>query len=627
MNKKSRALIFVSLIILNTYIPHVAAALSVSTNKSTYLAGETVTYTVSGASVNGLLLVQFLNPSSQPLYVSQGRATSAGSFMGQLKIPGNWQVGQYSILIKDDRTGTTAQTTFQISSAPLPPVIPTPPTPDQVQAMTDQEAATTIAGLTSTQAATTMAQLTTQKAANIINKLATATAANIVKEMTPSAAAAVMNQVQAKTAALVLVQAEKVVAMNIVKVMQTSSVAAVLKEAVAEGKTAFFSEIMNEVDEGQAADILLETDHEAGARIVEGMAQNNLNKAAIRVEAAVKKRLGETDPQKAREIVEKIARTLENADVQTLVDIFVEIVGLPATPSSVAVVLEVMDMNKVLDVVSAWVGAGSLKELAEVYSHFSVDFLETLWLAMSSAERNTLFPYLDATTVSRLPPTGKFQLTNLSVSPATVQPGAAVTISVKVTNIGTDTAAYTATLKIDEATEATTTVTLEPEKSSTVTWTVSRTAVKTYSVTVDSLSGSFTVEAPPMPAAFTLSSLQVSPASVEQGKTVTVTVQVKNTGEQSGSTTVELKINGVTEQTKSVTLDGGASTTVSFTVVKDKVGTYTVAVGSLTGSFTVTAPPTPPDNTWMYVLASLILVAVVGYYLYTRRRQSENLTS
>jgi len=138
---------------------------------------------------------------------------------------------------------------------------------------------------------------------------------------------------------------------------------------------------------------------------------------------------------------------------------------------------------------------------------------------------------MDATTVSRLPPTGKFQLTNLSVSPATVQPGAAVTISVKVTNIGIETAAYTATLKIDGATDATTTVTLEPEKSQTVTWTVSRTVVKTYSVTVDNLSGSFTVQKPPTPAAFTLSSLQVSPASVEQGKTVTVTVQVKNTGE------------------------------------------------------------------------------------------------
>ena len=137
-----------------------------------------------------------------------------------------------------------------------------------------------------------------------------------------------------------------------------------------------------------------------------------------------------------------------------------------------------------------------------------------------------------------------------------------------------------------------------------MTWTVSRTAVKTYSVTVDSLSGSFTVQKPP------------TPASVEQGKAVTVTVQVKNTGEQSGSTYVELKINGVTEQTKSISLDGGASTTVSFTVVKDEVGTYTVAVGSLTGSFTVTAPP---DNTWM-IIAVVVLAAVLGYYYYSKKK-------
>ena len=623
MNKKSRALIFLSLIILNTSIPHVAAALSVSANKSTYYADNTVSYTVSGASVNGLLLIQFLNPSNQPLYVSQGRATSAGSFTGLLKIPGNWQVGQYKINIKDDGTGSTAQTTFKIATA-LPPVTPPTPTSGQVEAMTDKDAATTITRLTPTQAATILTKLTTQKAAKIFNNLATATAANIAKEMTPSAAAAIMNQVQPKTAALVLAQTGKTVAVNVAKSMQTSSIAAVLKEAVAEGETAFFSEIMNDLDEDQAADVLLETEPDAGARIVERMAQNNLNKAALRVEAAVKKRLGETDPQKAQEIVDKIARTLEKADVQTLVDIFVEIVGLPATPSSVAVVIEVMELNKVLDVVTAWIGTGSLNELAEVYSHLSADFLETLWLAMSSADRNTLFPYLDAATVSRLPLTGKFQLSDLSVSPATVQPGAAVTISVTVTNIGAETSVYTATLKIDGATEATETVTLEIGESSTVTWTVSRMTVKTYTVTVDSLSSSFTVLRPPTPAAFALSSLQVSPASVEEGNAVTVTVQVENTGEQSGSTDVELKINDVIEQTKTVTLDGGTSATVSFTVVKDEAGTYTVAVGSLTSSFTVTAPPPPPDHTWMYVLIGLMVVAAVGYYLYRQRMQSED---
>jgi hypothetical protein len=94
------------------------------------------------------------------------------------------------------------------------------------------------------------------------------------------------------------------------------------------------------------------------------------------------------------------------------------------------------------------------------------------------------------------------------------------------------------------------------------------------------------------PAAFALSNLGVAPAEVEEGDTVTVTVDVVNTGELEGGYTVTLLVNGAAEAAREITLAGGATTSVTFSLAKD-AGSYQVEVGGLMGSFQVTAAPTP----------------------------------
>jgi len=97
------------------------------------------------------------------------------------------------------------------------------------------------------------------------------------------------------------------------------------------------------------------------------------------------------------------------------------------------------------------------------------------------------------------------------------------------------------------------------------------------------------------PAVFTSSSLSISPLEVDTGQTVTISISVANTGEEEGSYTVTLKLNGVVEETREITLAGGSSETVTFTTAKDEAGTYSVDIDGLTGSFTVreVAPPPP----------------------------------
>ena len=94
-----------------------------------------------------------------------------------------------------------------------------------------------------------------------------------------------------------------------------------------------------------------------------------------------------------------------------------------------------------------------------------------------------------------------FAASNLSVTPAEVGIGEEVTISALITNSGDLTDSYEAVLKIDGAEVAMEEVTLIGSASETVTFTTTRDAAGTYTVSVNGLSGTFTVKAAPAPPA------------------------------------------------------------------------------------------------------------------------------
>ncbi len=71
---------------------------------------------------------------------------------------------------------------------------------------------------------------------------------------------------------------------------------------------------------------------------------------------------------------------------------------------------------------------------------------------------------------------------------------------------------------------------------------------------------------PTGPAKFVTSDMKISETHLQPADTATVSVVVTNTGGETGTYPVVLKVNGATFATKSVTLAGGKSETVSFGV-------------------------------------------------------------
>jgi len=128
-------------------------------------------------------------------------------------------------------------------------------------------------------------------------------------------------------------------------------------------------------------------------------------------------------------------------------------------------------------------------------------------------------------------------------------------------------------------------------------------------------------EAEPLPGEFELSGLTVSPSSVMVGGSVTISVNVTNTGGTNVTGTITLALNNAIEDTETVTVAAGETETVTFTASKG-VGTYAVTIPgtTLTGTFTVTGgvPAFVTDNKLIYEAGATFqwMDPHVSYYQY-----------
>ena len=117
-------------------------------------------------------------------------------------------------------------------------------------------------------------------------------------------------------------------------------------------------------------------------------------------------------------------------------------------------------------------------------------------------------------------------------------------------------------------------------------------------------------------AAFTSSGLTIDPSSIDVGGTVKISVEVTNTGAKSGTHTVTLKIEGEVEDEKTVTLNPEETKTVSFEVSASQLGTFSVEIDGLSGSYAVTEKEKrPPEGIPGFIYVAIILGLVAGAFI------------
>jgi hypothetical protein len=96
-------------------------------------------------------------------------------------------------------------------------------------------------------------------------------------------------------------------------------------------------------------------------------------------------------------------------------------------------------------------------------------------------------------------------------------------------------------------------------------------------------------QTPLTPASLEVISLKVSPSEVLEGQEVTITASVINHGGMPGNFDEPLMVNEAATPTKAVTVQPGATRTLTYTISRSKSGTYSVSLYNANVKFNVNA--------------------------------------
>ncbi len=97
---------------------------------------------------------------------------------------------------------------------------------------------------------------------------------------------------------------------------------------------------------------------------------------------------------------------------------------------------------------------------------------------------------------------------------------------------------------------------------------------------------------PTKPATFQVTNLIINPSETGVNQPIEITANVTNVGDETGDYSIGLQINNRIIENKTGELAGGATDFLDFTVTEATVGTYTIKLGSASGTFTVAAEST-----------------------------------
>ena len=185
------------------------------------------------------------------------------------------------------------------------------------------------------------------------------------------------------------------------------------------------------------------------------------------------------------------------------------------------------------------------------------------------------------------PAKAEFELSDFSISPASVEVGIPVTISVNVTNIGDLDGNYTLRFSINGTLKEERLILLTAGAFSVVDFIDTEFVEGHYFAEVGYLNGTFLVNpAPPQTSSIELSKLTIRPYEVWVGETVDISVFARNTGSPD-DLIVRLFVNEELIEIRTIELGSGESMDVVFSVNATSEGVKSVKVNSLTAGFKV----------------------------------------
>jgi methanogen extracellular protein (TIGR04279 family) len=283
--------------------------------------------------------------------------------------------------------------------------------------------------------------------------------------------------------------------------------------------------VLNQLGSEEAAAIILGLSVE-DFPIINAMIQDDLNRAAIQIEEAVKQIIEELDETTKETLLENLTSVLENLSVDLLVDLFIEIASLPETPSTVAILLDNMEPVVITGIVETWATRETLAPLANTCEYLSQPILDQVYTDLGNEGRIGIYPFFTLSILSRLPVLSTTIVSELFITPEEVEAGEPVKISYTIENQGELSDDYEVATTIEGVTEAINRDILAPGETAELSLIVHREDAGTFNVEVADLSGIFTVLPIPVviPATFVIDNIEVTPEEVEKGMPVNVFV-------------------------------------------------------------------------------------------------------
>ena len=185
-----------------------------------------------------------------------------------------------------------------------------------------------------------------------------------------------------------------------------------------------------------------------------------------------------------------------------------------------------------------------------------------------------------------------YEVVSLNITPTRIATGEKVTIEVEIRNTNSETDIYIIPLMVNGVADSRQSVTLAPGASELLTFSLTINHSGIYKISVGSKESTLTVQKP-SPPDWRLSNLEINPSEVNIGENVVITAELTNIGGSQGSYTAELKIDDITNQVEKLIISAGTDYMLVFKISKGLPGTYKVALGDLSGQFTVKEPPSP----------------------------------